>query len=111
MTFGDLKKKSEAIKERIQFYFELEQGAKQDKLHKEEFMQELIRARTDLNAARNNYNFAKEPALLEYYIYEIKAAETRLNYYLKLAKQNNLSNEGFLSGLVLSGTKRREEMG
>lgn len=111
MTLLSLKEKSEVILKRIRSQLEKGRKDKQDKLEKEEFMQELVRARADLSAARNNYNFAKEPALLEYYIYEIKAAETRLNYYLKLAKQNNLSNDGYLSGMVFSGVKRREELG
>lgn len=111
MTFLNLKEKREVVLEQIRSYFEKGRREKQDKLEKEEFMHELARARDDLSAARNNYNFAKEPALLEYYIYEIKAAETRLNYYLKLAKQNHFSNDGYLSGLVFSGTKRREELG
>ncbi len=111
MTFSEIKGKSEEFLERIRFHFEKGKKAKQDKLEQEAFMHELVRARADLSAARNNYNFAKEPALLEYYIYEIKAAETRLNYYLKLAKQNNFSNEGYLSGLVFGGVKRREELG
>lgn len=111
MTFSDLKGKSGELLEKVRFYFEKDRKEKQDKLEKEEFMQELLRARAELSAARNNYNFAKEPALLDYYIYEIKAAETRLNYYLKLAKQNEFSNDAYLSGLVFSGVKRREELG
>ncbi len=111
MTFSDLKCKSEVVMGKIRYRFEKDRKEKKDREIKEEFMQELLRARADLSAARNNYNFAKEPALLDYYIYEIKAAETRLNYYLKLAKQNDFSNDAYLSSLVFSGLKRREELG
>lgn len=83
---------------------------KKDKQKKEEFLEEINRARRDLQSARNNYNYAKESALLEYYIYEIKAAETRLNYYIKLAKKEKLSNEGFLLTLTNSPIRRGEEL-
>ncbi len=111
MTFCVWSKKGAELAAKVRSGVEKMRADKEDKLQKEEFMQELIRARTDLQTARNNYNFAKEPALLEYYIYEIKAAETRLNYFLKLAKQNHFSNDGYLPKMVLGGNKRREEMG
>ncbi len=81
---------------------------KLDKQRKEEFLEEINRARKDLQSAQNNYNYATEPALLDYYIYEIKAAETRLNYYIKLAKKEKLSNENFLASLKRSSYSRGE---
>lgn len=111
MTFCMWSKKGAFLAAKVRSGIEKMRADKEDKLQKEEFMQELTRARADLQTARNNYNFAKDPALLEYYIYEIKAAETRLNYFLKLAKENRFSNDGYLPKVVLGGSKRREEMG
>ncbi|MBQ2696564.1 MAG: DUF2508 family protein [Clostridia bacterium] len=107
MSFEEMSKYGGTIVKWFRSRLEKNQEEKQDRLRKEEFFAELSRARKDLQAAHTNYNFAQEPALLEYYIYEIKAAETRLNYYLKLAKKDNLSNDGYLSG-VFAGSRREE---
>ncbi len=85
------------------------QEEQKDKQRKEEFLAEISRARMELQSARANYNFAQEPALLDYYIYEIKAAETRLNYYIKLAKRERLSNDDFLYQATHSPIRRGEE--
>ena len=111
MLFDEMKKYSECARTWVEEKIQKNRETRQDKLRKEEFLSELLLARRDLETARNNYNFAKDSALLEYYIYEIKAAETRLNYYLKLAKQSGFSNEGYLSGLFSPSLKRREEIG
>jgi len=63
------------------------------------FLEEMEEARLALETARHNYNFAENNALLEYYIYEIKAAETRFDYYLKRAKR-----EGITVGIPLIST-------
>ncbi len=85
------------IKGKIEKY----RSEQEDKQKKQDFIKDLIQARNDLQAARTNYDFAEDTELLEYYIYEIKAAETRLNYFLQMAKKENLSNDGFLSETVL----------
>jgi len=79
------------------------------KQRKVEFLTELEQARIDLETARRNYNFANESALLDYYIYEIKAAETRLNYYVCLAKQEGMYNDWFMSNMLFGRYARREE--
>ena len=108
MSFEEMSKQGSAVIGWFRSRLEKMQEEKQDKQKREEFFSELSRARRDLQAAHTNYNFAQEPALLEYYIYEIKAAETRLNYYLKQAKKDNLSNDGYLSSVFAGG--RREEI-
>lgn len=91
---------------KIRSYGEQSEQKRQESLGRLEFLNEMEQARLDLEAARNNYNFAKEPALLEYYIYEIKAAETRLNYYVKLAKKEEWTNEAFSPRLPLRRRNR-----
>ena len=97
MEIINFRKKKESLLSRLRSYMESIESAKQDKLKKENFLKELSMARDDLQAARANYNFAEEPEVLEYYIYAIKAAETRLNFCLQRAKKENLSNDGFLA--------------
>ena len=54
---------------------------------------ELIRsiafAKKDLDLANQNYQYA-EDELIDYYLYQIKASQSKLNYLLKKAKQKNL---------------------
>ncbi|MGN1059966.1 MAG: DUF2508 family protein [Clostridia bacterium] len=110
MMFDSLDKTRETFMDWVRGIGEKNRREAQDKQRKTEFLRDIEQARTDLDAARHNYNFAREPALLEYYIYEIKAAETRLNYYLKLAKREGLSNERYMSGLLSGHGGRREEI-
>ena len=46
----------------------------------------IIRTREDLIAANNNYEFADDD-LIDYYLYQIKATQSKYNYLLKKAKQ------------------------
>lgn len=54
-------------------------------------------AKENLEVARNNFNFATDDSLLEYRIYELKAAESRLGYFLKMAKEENIRSSYFVS--------------
>ncbi len=109
MLFELFEKQGAAWLQKIRSYSEQSELKKQRDERQREFLSEMEQARLDLEAARNNYNFAQEPALLEYYIYEIKAAETRLNYYVKLAKTEALTNEACLARLPF-GRKSRGEL-
>ncbi len=60
-----------------------------------EFIRQIDDATQELQHAHNNFNFATDAALLEYYIYEIKAAETKLNYYLRRAKAERIVHPGY----------------
>jgi len=43
-------------------------------------------AQDELEVAINNYEFAQEPELVDYYTYNIKAAQMRYEYLLKKVK-------------------------
>ena len=49
----------------------------------------IIKTREDLIAANNNYEFASEE-LIDYYLYQIKATQSKYNYLLKKAKQSGV---------------------
>lgn len=108
MGFETIIKKNKSLTEMIRGFYEKNRQEVQDKLKKEEFLADFHKACLDLEAARNNYNYAKEPALLEYYIYEIKAAETRVNYFLKLAKEDQFTNAGFFQGMFERNSEKGE---
>ena len=56
---------------------------KQKDNEKEEFKKSLEKAREEFNTAINNYEFADTPELVDYYTYNIKAAQTKYEYLLK----------------------------
>ncbi|MBQ4516361.1 MAG: DUF2508 family protein [Clostridia bacterium] len=57
-----------------------------------EFLKQLSLAKQGLASARENFNFATDEAMTDYYIYMIKAEETKLNYFISLAKKENIKN-------------------
>ena len=57
-----------------------------------EFLRQVTQAKQNLQIARDNFNYVTNDSMLEYYIYMIKAEETKLNYYLALAKEEHREN-------------------
>lgn len=56
----------------------------------DELFSELEKAIIELNVAHENYDSASGE-LIDYYSYQIKAAQTKYDYLLKLIKQLNIS--------------------
>ena len=54
-----------------------------------EIIKSNIKTKTDLENANKNYEFA-EGELIDYYLYQIKANQSKLNYLLKKAKRNGI---------------------
>ncbi len=50
----------------------------------------IIETKKDLKNARRNYEYA-EGELIDYYLYQIKASQAKLNYLLKKSKENKLN--------------------
>ncbi len=53
-------------------------------------MENLRNAQDDFENAINNYDFVEDPELIDYYIYKIKASQTRYQYLLKKVKEKGL---------------------
>jgi len=61
----------------------------EDKSQKEkelELMLSIIKAKNDLENANRNYEYA-EGNLIDYYLYEIKANQSKLDYLIRTAKE------------------------
>ena len=52
-------------------------------------VQNIIQTIQHLETARKNYDFA-EGELIDYYLYEIKANQSKLNYLIKKSKKNGV---------------------
>ncbi len=55
-----------------------------------DLIRNIVKTRKDLEFANNNYEFA-DSDLIDYYIYEIKANQAKLNYLIKMAKIKGLN--------------------
>ena len=52
-------------------------------------VQNIIKTKNELKNARNNYQYA-EGELIDYYLYQIKANQSKLNYLIKEAKDRKI---------------------
>ena len=71
-------KKEQLIKEKSEFDKEIE------------LIQNIIKTREELKNDNKNFEFA-EMELVDYYIYQIKANQAKLDYLLKLAKASGIT--------------------
>ena len=64
---------------------------KNDEMNKEiELVKNIIKTREELKNNNKNFEFA-ELDLVDYYIYQIKANQAKLNYLFKLAKAKGIT--------------------
>ena len=68
-----------------------------------ELVLSVIKTRNDLENARKNYEFA-DGNLIDYYLYEIKANQSKLDYLLNKAKQLGVELD-LASSFVLKNKK------
>ncbi len=62
---------------------------KKEKIPNYDLIKCIIKTREDLVSANQNFEFA-EGELIDYYLYQIKAVQSKYNYLLKKAKQTGL---------------------
>ena len=65
----------------------------EDKSEKEknfELIESIMKTRKALNEAHHNFEFAEDD-LIDYYSYQIKANQSKLDYLIKLAKASGIS--------------------
>ncbi len=68
-----------------------------------ELIKSIIKTKQDLQDSNRNYEFA-EGELIDYYLYQIKANQSKLNYLLKKAK-----NKGLVIDMIKEIELRREQ--
>ncbi|MBQ3554078.1 MAG: DUF2508 family protein [Clostridia bacterium] len=62
-----------------------------------EYTERIAQAKNALDLVRENFDFVTDEAVKEYYIYMIKAEETKLNYFLSCAKKDEAENPCFFT--------------
>lgn len=68
-----------------------------------ELVVNIIKTRDDLQNANNNYEYA-EGDLIDYFLYEIKANEAKLDHLLNTAKEIGMEVD-FINSLAFRGKK------
>lgn len=63
-------------------------------MNPERFVEEVIRAKRELDIARAQFDIVADPMLVDHIVYRIGAAETHLNYLFRLARRLGISVEG-----------------
>ena len=62
---------------------------KTEKEREIELMQNIIETKEKLQNARKNFEYA-EDGMIDYYIYQIKANQSKLDYLIKIAKRQGM---------------------
>ncbi|MBR3162893.1 MAG: YaaL family protein [Clostridia bacterium] len=57
-----------------------------------DLIRNIIKVNEELNTANSNFQFAEEE-LIDYYTYQIKAHQSKLNYLIKQAKTRGITND------------------
>lgn len=64
-------------------------SSKKEKFPNSDLIKCIIKTREDLDTANRNFEFA-EGELIDYYLYQIKASQSKYDYLLKKAKKSGL---------------------
>lgn len=62
----------------------------QEENDKQEIIKNILKTKIELDYIRQNYEFA-ELDMIDYYLYQLKANQSKLNFLIKEAKLQNLS--------------------
>ena len=60
-----------------------------DKEKERQLIQNILKTQSDLSKAHKNFDYAEDD-LIDFYVYEIKALQAKLDYLTRIAKMNNI---------------------
>ena len=69
---------------------------------KSTIIEEIEKIKMDLDVAKRNFDMATDSSLIDCYIYEIFALNSKYQYFLKKAKDLGLIAEGFEDIMVIA---------
>ena len=69
---------------------------------KSTLIEEIEKIKMDLDGAKRNFDMATDSSLIDCYIYEIFALNSKYQYFLKKAKDLGLIAEGFEDIMVIA---------
>ena len=65
-----------------------------DKEKNIQLIQNILKTQSDLSKAHKNFDYAEDD-LIDFYVYEIKALQTKLDYLTRVAKMNNIDYDDY----------------
>lgn len=89
-TFNNLAHIEKKDNNIFDYFLEKFSKTKYQDLETEELVKNLKIAQIEFETAINNYEFANDPELVDYYTYNIKATQTKYQYLLKKVKEKGL---------------------
>ena len=93
-----------------EFYVKEERIFEKTEIEKEiELIRAIIKTREELKNANINFEYAKED-LVDYYTYQIKANQAKLNYLIKVAKSKGIEVD-MINDIKFSLWEEGEEVG
>ena len=93
-----------------EFYVKEERIFEKTEIEKEiELIRAIIKTREELQNANINFEYAKED-LVDYYTYQIKANQAKLNYLIKVAKSKGIEVD-MINDIKFSLLEEGEEAG
>ena len=93
-----------------EFYIREGKIVEKSEIEKEiELIRNIINTREELKNANSNFEFAKED-LVDYYTYQIKANQAKLNYLIKIAKSKGIEVD-MINDIKFSLLEDGEEVG
>lgn len=93
-----------------EFYIREGKIVEKSEIEKEiELIRSIINTREELKNANSNFEFAKED-LVDYYTYQIKANQAKLNYLIKIAKSKGIEVD-MINDIKFSLLENGEEVG
>ena len=106
MLLQSINEKSLGVVKKYKEKIEKKQHLKEEAKKKAYFFNALCAAKEDVILKKNHFENVTEDKLLECCILELTAAESRLNYYLSMAKKEKMVNSEYLD--VMFYSKERE---
>ena len=70
-----------------------------------ELLKNIADARTEMEAANQNFSYAVEPLLVDMYIYQAKAAQTKYSYLIGRARELGIEQKEYVENMILSNVK------
>jgi|GEM_PF-1899432 len=61
----------------------------------------IAKTRLELEVANQNFSYVVEPMLVDMYVYQIKAAQAKYRYLLKLAREMGIEQREYVERVVM----------
>ena len=66
-----------------------------------ELIHSIAKTRLELEVANQNFSYVTEPMLVDMYAYQIKAAQAKYRYLLKLAREMGIEQREYVERVVM----------